>query len=321
MDTLARMAAFVAVVDAGGFSAAARKEGRSKAILSKHVAELENRLGVRLLNRTTRTLAPTEAGLAYYREALEILQRMSDLEDVVRDTHREVRGSLRIAVPRTLGEGVLMEAIVAFARKEPRISLDLRLDDRFVDLVEEGFDMAVRVSELADSSLIARKLAPLRLVVAASPELLKHHGRPSVPDDMAALPCVIDTNARWRSNWGFVVDGTRHSVAVSGRLEANSPNAAKVAALHGIGFAMLPYPVARREILEGRLETVLDDYVCNAGAIYAVYPHRRHLSGKVRALVDHLAEWFGDPVHLAELGGAEEPRPAPAPSKLTVAAD
>lgn len=303
MDTLARMAAYIAVVEAGGFSAAARKEGRSKAILSKYVAELEDRLGVRLLNRTTRTLAPTEAGVAYYREAVEILQRLSDLEDIVRDTHLELRGGLRVAVPRTLGEDVLMEAVMAFARSAPQVSLDLHLDDRFVDLVEEGFDVAIRVSELADSSLIARKLVPLRMVVVASPERIAESGRPDHPDALASLPCVVDTNARWRANWGFVVDGNRHSVQVSGRVEANSPNAAKVAALQGIGFAMLPYPVARREILDGRLVTVLDDHVCSAGAIYVVYPHRRHVSGKVRAFVDHLADWFADPEHLAEIGG------------------
>lgn len=303
MDTLSRMAAYVAVVDAGGFSAAARREGRSKAILSKYVAELENRLGVLLLNRTTRKLSLTEAGQAYYREAVEILQRISDLEASVQDSHVDVRGVLRVAGPRTLGEGPIMAAVMDFVRREPQISLDLKLEDRFVDLVEEGFDVAVRVSELADSSLIAKKLAPLRMVVVATPERIAESGRPRHPSELAELPCAIDSNARWRSNWGFVIDGERRSVPVSGRVEANSPLAVKMAALEGIGYAMLPYAVAREEILSGRLERVLEEYVCDGAAIYAVYPHRRHLSGKVRAFVDHLAEWFEDPAHREAMGG------------------
>jgi len=303
LDTLSRMAAYVAVVDAGGFSAAGRKEGRSKAILSKYVAELEDRLGARLLNRTTRTLSLTEAGQAYYREAVEILQRISDLESSVQDTHLEVRGLLRVAGPRTLGDGPIMEAIMAFVRDSSQIRLDLHLEDRFVDLVEEGFDVAIRVSKLTDSSLIARKLAPLRMVVVASPGRIAASGRPVRPDELAQLPCVIDSNARWRSNWGFVVDGVNHTVPVTGPVEANSPLAVKMAALEGIGYAMLPYAVAREEITSGALEVLLDEFAFDDAAIYAVYPHRRHLSAKVRAFVDHLAAWFAQPENLKAITG------------------
>ena len=303
LDTLSRMAAYVAVVDAGGFSAAGRKEGRSKAILSKYVAELEDRLGARLLNRTTRTLSLTEAGQAYYREAVEILQRISDLESSVQDTHLEVRGLLRVAGPRTLGDGPIMAAIMAFVRDSSQIRLDLHLEDRFVDLVEEGFDVAIRVSKLTDSSLIARKLAPLRMVVVASPGRIAASGWPVRPDELAQLPCVIDSNARWRSNWGFVVDGVNHTVPVTGPVEANSPLAVKMAALEGIGYAMLPYAVAREEIISGALEVLLDEFAFDDAAIYAVYPHRRHLSAKVRAFVDHLAAWFAQPENLKAITG------------------
>ena len=303
LDTLSRMAAYVAVVDAGGFSAAGRKEGRSKAILSKYVAELEDRLGARLLNRTTRTLSLTEAGQAYYREAVEILQRISDLESSVQDTHLEVRGLLRVAGPRTLGDGPIMAAIMAFVRDSSQIRLDLHLEDRFVDLVEEGFDVAIRVSKLTDSSLIARKLAPLRMVIVASPGRIAASGWPVRPDELAQLPCVIDSNARWRSNWGFVVDGVNHTVPVTGPVEANSPLAVKMAALEGIGYAMLPYAVAREEIISGALEVLLDEFAFDDAAIYAVYPHRRHLSAKVRAFVDHLAAWFAQPENLKAITG------------------
>ncbi|MGX1099815.1 DNA-binding transcriptional LysR family regulator [Amorphus sp. MBR-141] len=221
----------------------------------------------------------------------------------MQDTHLEVRGVLRVAGPRTLGEGPIMAAIMAFVRDSSQIKLDLHLEDRFVDLVEEGFDVAVRVSELADSSLIARRLAPLRMVVAASPGRIAASGRPLQPGELSDLPCVIDSNARWRANWGFVVDGVRQTVPVKGRVEANSPTAVKMAALEGIGYAMLPYAVAREEILSGALEVVLDDFACDGAAIYAVYPHRRHLSAKVRTFVDHLAAWFAEPANLEAIGG------------------
>ena len=159
MDALTRMQAFVQVVDAGGFSAAARRAGKSKALLSKYVRDLEDELGVRLLNRTTRQLSPTEVGIAYHREAVDLLQRLDDLTASVRDSHGEPRGHLRISGPRFFGDSELGGAITEFMALHPEITVDIRLDDRFVDLVEEGFDVAIRVSEPADSSLIARRLA------------------------------------------------------------------------------------------------------------------------------------------------------------------
>lgn len=292
MDTLTLMQAFVKVAEAGGFSAAARKLGRSKALLSKYVRELEDELGVRLLNRTTRQLSLTEAGQVYLREAAEILQRIEDLESAIHDTHREPRGLLRIAGPRTLGDMELGQAVMEFLRQEPLISIEMNLEDRFVDLVEEGIDVAVRITELADSSLIARKLAPFPIVVAVRPDLLETLGRPQVPADLGGRPCIVDSNARTRGHWVFSIDGERRSVAVKGRIEVNSPQACRLAALAGHGFAFIPLVTVREDIAAGRLVTVLDEYLLNASAIYAVYPHRRHLSGKVRAFVDFLAGWF-----------------------------
>lgn len=292
MDTLTRMQAFVRVAEAGGFSAAARRQGKSKALLSKYVRELEDELGARLLNRTTRQLSLTEAGQVYLREAVDILQRIDDLKSTVHDTHREPRGLLRIAAPRTLGDGEIGQAIMEFLQKEPLISVDLRLEDRFVDLVEEGFDVAVRVSELTDSSLIARTLAPFRILVCVRPDVLAATGKPHVPAELAEMPCIVDTNAKVRANWTFKVDGERTAVAVRGRVEVNSPRAVRAAALAGLGFAKVPYMTVREDIAAGRLVAVLEEFEVGSSAIHVVYPHRRHLSGKVRAFVDFLVAWF-----------------------------
>jgi len=292
VDTLTRMRTFVEVVDAGGFSAAARKLGRSKALISKYVKELEDELGARLMNRTTRRLALTELGQAYYRDAGEILQRVDDLQDMVRERHGEPTGLLRVAAPRTFGDGPLGRGIMAFAAAFPAIKLDLRLDDRFVDLVDEGFDVAVRVTEMDDSSLIARKLSDYRFVVAVRPDVADAHGRPAHPDELSDLPCIIDSNLKSRFTWKFTIDGARHQVQVRGRVEVNSPAAVKLALLAGLGYGSVPYVMVQDDVAAGRLEVVLPDYESRAAGIYAVYPHRRHLSAKIRAFVDFLVEWF-----------------------------
>jgi DNA-binding transcriptional LysR family regulator len=286
------MRTFVEVVDAGGFSAAARKLGRSKALISKYIKELEDELGARLMNRTTRRLSLTELGQAYYRDAGEILQRVDDLQDMVRDRHGEPSGLIRVAAPRTFGDGALGQAIIDFVVHHPAIRLDLQLDDRFVDLVDEGFDCAVRVSEMQDSSLIARKLSDYRFVTVGRPDLIASVGRPAKPDDMAHLPCVIDSNLRNRFNWRYLVDGARQSVQVSGRVEVNSPSAVRMAVLAGLGFGSVPYMLVEEDLAAGRLEAVLGEFELGAASIYVVYPHRRHLSAKIRAFVDYMVAWF-----------------------------
>ncbi len=288
MDTLASMRTFVEVVDAGGFSAAARKLGRSKALVSKSVKELEDQLTTRLLNRTTRQLSLTELGQAYYRDATEILQRVDNLEDMVRERHGEPTGKLRVAAPRTFGDGVLGSAIMQFAAAHPAIELELSLDDRLIDLVDEGFDCAIRVSELADSSLIARKILSIRWCTVARPDVVALYGLPLTPDDLRGKPCIIDTNARNRYNWGFMVDGAKHAVPVTGRIQANSPIAVREAALHGLGFAFLPYEMVQKSLANGELTLMLEAFEYDRLSAYVVYPHRRHLSAKVRAFVDFM---------------------------------
>lgn len=294
MDSLIRMRCFLQVVQSGGFSAAARDMGRSKALVSKYVGELEDELGVRLLNRTTRQLSLTEAGQIFHREAVEILQRIDDLKDSIQHANQAARGLLRVSAPRSMGDDMLNRAIMDFVVAEPEISIDLRLEDRFVDLVDEGYDVAIRVADLTDSSLIARKLLPIRSVVCATPAFLERHGRPERPQDLANLPCIIDTNYRFRSNWAFLSDGGRVSVQVKGRVEVNSAKSAREAALRDLGFLRTPEGFVYADLEDGRLVEVLQEFQPQDQAIYAVYPHRRHLSGKVRAFVDFLANWFNE---------------------------
>jgi len=294
MDAITRMRCFIQVVDSNGFSAAAREMGRSKALVSKYVGELEDELGVRLLNRTTRQVSLTEVGEAYYKEAVEILQRIDDLQAAVQSSHQEVRGRLRVSAPRSMGDDLLNQAMMHFLVKYPEINLDLRLEDRFVDLVEEGFDLAVRVTQLDDSSLIARKIAPFRTVVCASAAAIERFGAPGVPQDLASRPCIIDTNYRYKQNWAFYDKGERQSVAVKGPLEVNSAAAAREAALCDLGFLRTPLFFVAEDVRSGRLVTLLEEYEEPLRGIYAVYPHRRHLSAKVRAFVDFLVAWYAD---------------------------
>jgi DNA-binding transcriptional LysR family regulator len=293
MDTLTRMRAFIDVVEAEGFSAAARKIGRSKALLSKYVRELEDDLGALLLNRTTRQFSLTEAGHTYYRRATEIVREVDSLSDAVRESSGDVRGRIKLSAPRTFADAPIGQSLIDFAKQHPDIVLDIHLDDRFVDLVEEGFDLAVRISRLENSSLIARRLAPFSVRLCASPDFVAKHGMPTRPQDLTRIPCIIDTNGRWLANWQFKGDsGDAMSVPVSGPIEVNSPMTARAAAVAGLGFSILPDFIAAPEIKSGLLVSALDDRILSGAGIFVVYPHRRYLPAKVRVFVDFLAQWF-----------------------------
>lgn len=289
---LARIRAFVQVFDAGGFSAAAREHGRSKALLSKYVTDLEDYLGVRLMNRTTRKLSLTEAGEAYYRQVRDLLQQLDDLDATISDQTSEARGLLRVSAPRNFGETTLTPALYAFLKDNPEVTLDLRLEDRFVDLVDEGIDVALRISAMPDSALIARKIAETRMVICGAPSLIESHGLPEHPDALRNLPCIVDINYQGQANWRFADQDRTLSIHVTGPVRVNSPVAAQQAALEGLGYAILPSYLADRAINEGTLVSVLEKYLPEGPSLNAVYPHRRHLAGKVRALIDHLVRWF-----------------------------
>lgn len=294
MDTLTRMRAFVGVVEEGGFSAAARKIGRSKALLSKYVRELEDELGALLLNRTTRQLSLTEAGQIYHKQAAAILAEIDRLNETMSDAAGETRGSLKLSAPRAFADSVYGQALVDFAVAFPDIKLDVHLEDRFVDVVEEGFDIALRVARLDDSSLIAKKLADFTVRICASPATIARWGEPSHPEQLSDLPCICDTNGRWRDNWPFQhpENGASFSVPVSPRIKVNSPLVTRSAILTDLGFAVVPEFTVFDDIAEKRLVSVLDSWLPKGAGLYAVYPHRRHLPAKVRSFVDFQSDWF-----------------------------
>lgn len=293
MDTLTRIRAFVDVVEAEGFSAAARKVGRSKALLSKYVRELEDSLGALLLNRTTRQFSLTEAGHIYFRTASDILKEIDNLADMVREGSKDLKGRIRVSAPRTFVDAAVGQSLIDFAVNHPDVTLEIVSDDRFVDLVEEGFDVAIRITRLEDSGLIARKISDFSVISCASPEFLEKHGAITHPSQLAHIPCIIDTNGRAFNNWRFVdADGTKFSVSVAGQIEVNSPLAAMRAAEAGLGVAILPDFVFREREKDGTLKLVLQEYLSSNGGVYAVYPHRRYLPAKVRAFVDFMNQWF-----------------------------
>lgn len=294
MDTLTHMRAFIAVVENEGFSAAARKTGRSKALLSKYVRELEDDLGVLLINRTTRQIALTAAGEVYLARASALLADLDNLNDEARAATGEARGTLRVSAARTFGDAEFGLCLIEFARHHPEIRLEVHLDDNFVNLVEEGFDVAIRMTRLDDSSMIARRLTSLDFAICATPELVAKYGMPRHPQDLTQWPIIIDSNARSLTNWTFrdPATGAPIPVNVSGQFTVNSPVSVRMAALAGLGAALEPEFIVRDDIAAGHLVRLLDDYMPSEAGIYAVFPHRRHLPARTRLFVDFLATWF-----------------------------
>jgi len=293
LDTLTRMRAFIDVVEAEGFSAAARRTGRSKALLSKYVRELEDDLGALLLNRTTRQFSLTEAGHTYYRTAADILKEIDNLADLVRENNADLKGRLRVSVPRTFIDAEVGQSMIDFAKGHPEVSLEIVAEDRFVDLIEENFDLAIRITKLEDSGLIARKLSDFRVYACATADFVAKYGPLEHPQDLNRVPFIIDTNSRWHNNVRFNdKDGSMISVAVSGPIEVNSPQATLRAARAGLGVAIIPDFIVNTSIQSGELVTLFDDFITKDRGIYAVYPHRRYLPAKVRSFVDFLSTWF-----------------------------
>ena len=220
---------------------------------------------------------------------------MESLQETVRESSSDIRGRIKISASRSFADADIGQCLIDFCAEQPDIILDVRLDDRFVDLVEEGFDLAIRITRMQDSSLIAKRLAPFRVVACGTHELIERVGKPERPEQLSSLPCIVDTNNRSRNTWQFQKEnGPSISVQLSGPMEINSPLATRRAALAGLGFALLPDFIAQPDIESGRLVAVLEEFVMHDAGIYAVYPHRRYLPAKVRVLVDYLAKWFKD---------------------------
>lgn len=310
MDRLDDMMAFIKVVDTRSFTGAADRLGLSKSVVSRRIAELENRLGARLLNRTTRKLSLTEVGQAFYERCSRILADLEEAERAAADLHAAPRGRLRVNAPVSFGLLHLAPAVAAFLERYPEIDIDIDLNDRYVDLVEEGYDVAVRIGRLRDSSLIAKRLAPSRAVVCASPGYLDRYGTPVAPEDLTRHNCLIYTNVPTAEQWVFRVDGESRSVRVTGNLRTSNGDMLRAAALAGVGIVVLPTFLCGDALSEGSLRCLLPDHFALGSSIFAVYPQNRHLSPKVRAVVDFLATRFGPNPYwdsaLAPLGDAAD---------------
>jgi DNA-binding transcriptional LysR family regulator len=295
MDRLDEIAAFVAVADARSFTQGARKLDVSSAQVSKLVARLENRLKARLLNRTTRDVSLTDVGRAYLERARELLEGFETLEGSVRDQSGP-SGLLKISAPMSFGANQLTPALLDFAAKCTSVSLDVVFSDRMVNLVEEGFDVAVRIGHLSDSSLVARRLAAVRLVTCASPEYLARVGTPTDLADLSRVEAILDTNARDPTVWRFLQNGEPHDVRVHGRLRFAGADACVAAARAGFGVTRSPAFSAAADLRAGRLVPLFCHYEPEMIHLHAVYPHARHLAAKVRGFVDFLAERYaGEP--------------------------
>lgn len=277
-------------METGSFTAAAEQLGTSSGQASKLVSRLESALGVQLLSRTTRAVAPTEAGQAYFDRLRPLLDEFDALDASIRDVSHAPRGRLRLTAPLTFGAMELAPALNDFAARFPEIELDVSFSDRVVSLVDEGFDLAVRVGRPEDSSMIARKLCDVRILVVASPEWLQRHGEPGTPEDLARLGCIIDSNFRDPNRWPIRdAAGRIGNVPVSGRIRYSNTEACLGAAEVGLGLACVPAFVAAGALRKGRVRQVLAAFEPEPYVVHAIYPQNRHLAGKVRALVDFLA--------------------------------
>ena len=294
MENLADIAVFVRVVERGSFTLAADDLRLSRAVVSKYITRLEERLGARLLQRTTRRLSLTEAGAALFEASRGALERIEEAQAALARFQSAPRGRLRVSAPMSFGILHLGSALVEFARALPAVTLDLRLDDRFVNLVEEGFDVAVRIGVLADSTLVARKLATTREVACASPAYLARHGEPETPQDLVSHDCLLYSYLSSANVWRFTAnDGREIPVAVSGSFRINNGIVLTEAAVRGQGILMTPSFYAGPLLREGKLKRILKDYRLPELGIHAVYPQTRHVAPKVRAFVDFLVKRFG----------------------------
>jgi len=295
MDTIDGMRTFVTVVSEGSFSAAAERLDMSPQLVSKYVGQLETRLGARLLNRSTRRLSITEAGQAYFDRCQYVLAEIDEMENAVGDATVAARGTLRINAPMTFGTLHLSKAIAEYQRSQPEVNVELTLDDRVVDIVSEGYDIAIRVGRLQESSLVARKLAPVRLVVCGSPDYFAERGIPQAPEDLDAHNCLRYTISSDQNRWRFRDGEKMHDVRANGSFSANNGDALRLAALAGVGLIIQPTFIVSEDIRNGRLQIVLEDYEVEPMGVYAIYAHRQYLSGKVRTFVEFLAGYFGSP--------------------------
>ena len=293
MDKLNSIRAFTKVVQHSSFAAAARDLRLSRSAVSKHVIELEQELGVQLLSRTTRSVTATENGQAYYERCLAILSDLEEADLSATRLQAEVRGLLRINAPMSFGTLHLARAVADFMEKYPDLRIQLLLSDQQVDPVQEGFDVTLRIADLPSSSMIARRIAPARRAICASPSYLARHGTPKHPDDLRGHACLTYGHLATGNQWKLTGPDGDHWIAIPWTLCTNNAEVLRDAAVQGRGVALLPTFIAGADFQQGRLATILPGYQAPEISIYAIYPATRHLSLKVRVFIDFLVERFG----------------------------
>ena len=284
---------FIAVMETGSFTAAAQRLSTSHGQASKLITRLEHELGVSLFNRSTRSLKPTEVGLAYYERIRPLLAEYDALNDDVLNASKTPSGLLRISAPVTFGSTQLTGHLIAFARRYPDIELDVSFADRLVNVVNEGFDLTLRIGNLTDSNLIARKLCDIRIVMVASKPYLQQKGTPAHWDQLSQHDCIVDTNFRDPFVWPFLDENrVLHVKPIRGRMKFSNAEVCLRAALEGLGIARLPAFVAGEALQSGTLVPVLSRYEAPPLGLYAVYPPAKYLAQRSRAFIDFLAESF-----------------------------
>ena len=294
MDRFDALRAFVMAVESGSLTRAADVLQVATSAVSRRIKDLEAHLGTQLLQRTTRQMRLTAAGERFHRRAVELLQALEEAEAEAGDQSRALAGPLRIAAPLSFGRRHLSARLLAFAEANPGLSLDVDFSDRMVDLVAEGYDLAVRIGRLPDSSLIARKLCDVRLVVVASPGFWDRHGRPDKPEDLIGLPTLCYSGTERSEIWSYTgPDGRETTMEMQVAMRATNGGFLTEAAIRGMGVAILPSFIVNEAIEAGELDPVLTSVAWPLRTIHVVYPQTRHLPARVRALIDDLRAWIG----------------------------
>ena len=293
MDKLEAMNAFTKVVATRSYAEAGRRLGLTRSAVSKAVSELERSLGARLLDRTTRQVSPTEAGLAYYERCIAILAQVEETEAQISRLHDEPKGVLKINAPMSFGMMYLGAAVADFMARHGDLHVELTLDDRFIDPLAEGVDVTLRIGTLTDSSLIARRLAPARRVLVAAPDYIARHGAPRTPADLAQHRCLNYGHAIAMQRWQLTDAGRSISVPIAAALSSNNGDILRASALKGNGITVLPTFMVGPDIRQGRLAVVLPDNPPTPLGIFALYAPNRYLAAKTRVFIDFLIERFG----------------------------
>jgi DNA-binding transcriptional LysR family regulator len=300
MDLLGPMQTFVRVVDAGSFTAVATQLNTTQPTVSRQIAALEEHLGCRLLTRTTRALTLTDDGRAFYEHALRALEALSEAENAVGRRRSKPSGLLRIATPVVFGRLHIVPRLPAFLSRNPDVSIDLVMSDTFTDLTEQGIDLAIRVGEITDPGLIAKRIGMVRRVTVASPAYLKAHGKPRTPSDLADHACIVYTRLSTGNRWLFEGPSGPIAVEVKGRYQADNSEAVREGVIAGLGIAVIPVFAFTAEIERGNVKVLLKAYEPRQLPMHAVYPSRRYVPLKVRVMIDYLAHEFALDARLTE---------------------